>query len=387
MPFDATGINSAHGRRAHGDRHWHLDLERIYVQPEAMEKRGVDNIFLVVNVYTQGRTFCDVSSAYARLVHADSDQELARFNLKGCQGRCSGFRDANTATSGTGWASGSRVLEGPRRGGGQGAGAAHGSCDCAAGASGGAPPTIVQVLVQPGMPGQNIQVRAPDGRVLSVLVPPTSIPGSVILVNTAPPPQHGVQAKKAPAGGVKVKATKSSVRAGFGGVRRRRRGGDCYFAAPNLELSNLGIGATGFVNAAAALEPQELLEAVPTMDPSDFADVVGDLAGDVVSETGDVLMSVGGALSDVSLGDAGDAAGVVGGAASNAARAVGDAVGNFDVGGAANAVGGAVNAAGAIAVGAASSGISAASSGRSPRARVVCLRGSAASRTAAPARR
>ena len=62
------------------------DLERIYVQPEAMEKRGVDNIFLVVNVYTQGRTFCDVSSAYARLVHADSDQELARFNLKGCRG-------------------------------------------------------------------------------------------------------------------------------------------------------------------------------------------------------------------------------------------------------------------------------------------------------------
>ena len=29
------------------------DLERIYVQPEPMEKRGVDNIFLVVNVYTQ----------------------------------------------------------------------------------------------------------------------------------------------------------------------------------------------------------------------------------------------------------------------------------------------------------------------------------------------
>ena len=42
------------------------------------------------------------------------------------------------------------------------------------------------------------------------------------------------------------------------------------------------------MNAAAALEPQELLEAVPTMDPSDFADVVGDLAGDVVSEAGDV---------------------------------------------------------------------------------------------------
>ena len=51
------------------------DLERIYVQPELMEKRGEDNLFLVVNVYTQGRTFCDVSSAYARLVHADSDQE------------------------------------------------------------------------------------------------------------------------------------------------------------------------------------------------------------------------------------------------------------------------------------------------------------------------
>ena len=322
------------------------DLERIYVQPELMEKRGVDNIFLVVNVYTQGRTFCDVSSAYARLVHADSDQELARFNLKGCRGDALVFAKLYKHGSKWNW-----------MGLGQ-QGSGRTAADVAKALAlrmvppaavpvqaAPPPPTIVQVLVQPGMPGQNIQVRAPDGRVLSVLVPPTSIPGSVILVNTAAPPQHGVQAK-APAGGVKVKATKSSaapalVVASAAGVAAAI----AIFAAPNLELSNLSIGATGLVNAAAALEPQELLEAVPTMDPSDFADVVGDLAGDVVSETGDVLMSVGGALSDVSLGDVGDAAGVVGGAASNAAGAVGDAVGNFDVGGAANAVGGAVSGA------------------------------------------
>ena len=324
------------------------DLERIYVQPEAMEKRGVDNIFLVVNVYTQGRTFCDVSSAYARLVHADSDQELARFNLKGCRGDALVF--AKLYKHGSKWNWMGLGQQGSGRTAAEVAKAlALRMVPPAAVQAAPPPPTIVQVLVQPGMPGQYIQVRAPDGRVLSVLVPPTSIPGSVILVNTAPPPQHGVQAK-APAGGVKVKATKSSaapalVVASAAGVAAAI----AIFAAPNLELSNLSIGATGLVNAAAALEPQELLEAVPTMDPSDFADVVGDLAGDVVSETGDVLMSVGGALSDVSLGDVGDAAGVVGGAASNAAGAVGDAVGNFDVGGAANAVGGAAsNAAGAI---------------------------------------
>ena len=322
------------------------DLERIYVQPELMEKRGVDNIFLVVNVYTQGRTFCDVSSAYARLVHADSDQELARFNLKGCRGDALVF--AKLYKHGNKW----NWMGLGQQGSGRTAAEVAKALALrmvpvnAPPVQAAPPPPIVQVLVQPGMPGQNIQVRAPDGRVLSVLVPPTSIPGSVILVNTAPPPQHGVQAKKAPAGGVKVKATKSSaapalVVASAAGVAAAI----AIFAAPNLELSNLGIGATGLVNAAAALEPQELLEAVPTMDPSDFADVVGDLAGDVVSETGDVLMSVGGALSDVSLGDVGDAAGVVGGAASNAAGAVGDAVGNFDVGGAANAVGGAVSGA------------------------------------------
>jgi tellurium resistance protein TerZ len=320
------------------------DLERIYVQPELMEKRGVDNIFLVVNVYTQGRTFCDVSSAYARLVHADSDQELARFNLKGCRGDALVF--AKLYKHGNKWNWMGLGQQGSGRTAAEVAKAlALRMVPPAAVQAAPPPPTIVQVLVQPGMPGQNIQVRAPDGRVLSVLVPPSSIPGSVILVNTAPPPQHGVQAK-APAGGVKVKATKSSaapalVVASAAGVAAAI----AIFAAPNLELSNLGIGATGLVNAAAALEPQELLEAVPTMDPSDFADVVGDLAGDVVSETGDVLMSVGGALSDVSLGDVGDAAGVVGGAASNAAGAVGDAVGNINISGAANAVGGAVSGA------------------------------------------
>ena len=206
------------------------DLERIYVQPELMEKRGVDNIFLVVNVYTQGRTFCDVSSAYARLVHADSDQELARFNLKGCRGDALVF--AKFYKHGNKWNWMGLGQQGSGRTAAEVAKALAlrmvpvNAPPVQAAAP---PPTIVQVLVQPGMPGQNIQVRAPDGRVLSVLVPPSSIPGSVILVNTAPPPQHGVQAKKAPAGGVKVKATKSSaapalVVASAAG----RRGGDCY---------------------------------------------------------------------------------------------------------------------------------------------------------------
>ena len=168
------------------------------VQPEAMEKRGVDNIFLVVNVYTQGRTFCDVNSAYARLVHADSDQELARFNLKGCRGDALVF--AKLYKHGNKWNWMGLGQQGSGRTAAEVAKAlalrmvppAAVPVQAAA-----PPPTIVQVLVQPGIPGQSIQVRAPDGRVLSVLVPPTSIPGSVILVNTAPPPQHGVQAKGA----------------------------------------------------------------------------------------------------------------------------------------------------------------------------------------------
>ena len=79
--------------------------------------------------------------------------------------------------------------------------------------------------------------------------------------------------------------------------------------------------------------------------PSDFADVVGDLAGDVVSETGDVLMSVGGACRTCrsvtsETPRAWWAARVERGRGRRGRR-------RQDVGGAANAVGGAV-AAGAI---------------------------------------
>lgn len=60
------------------------DLERIYL---LVPKLGaIDTLFLVVNVYTEGCTFADVTSAYCRLVNADSEQELGRFELTNLQG-------------------------------------------------------------------------------------------------------------------------------------------------------------------------------------------------------------------------------------------------------------------------------------------------------------
>ena len=36
-------------------------------------------MYLVINVFTGGKTFADVDAAYCRLVNADSNQELANF--------------------------------------------------------------------------------------------------------------------------------------------------------------------------------------------------------------------------------------------------------------------------------------------------------------------
>ena len=355
------------------------DLERIYVQPEKLAGRGIDNVFLVVNVYTQGQTFNDVKSAYARLVHADSDQELARFNLKGCRGDALVFAKLYYHGDKWNWMGLGQQAQGRTAQDVAQALAKRMVPPPTATPVPAAPPQMLQVLVQSGMPGQYIQVQAPDG-VLTVMVPPNAVPGSIILVNTAPPEGQA----KPPAGGVKVKATKSSATpallvASATGVAAAV----AIFAAPNLDLSSLGIGAAGLVDAAADLVPQELLEAVPTMDPSDFAEVVGDLAGDVVSESGDVLMSVSGAASNLLssvpgalsgvgktvggvAGDAGRAiAGVagnlggvgkaVGGVAGDAGRAIAGAAENFPdvVGGAANAVGGAVGGAANVVGGAA----------------------------------
>ena len=188
------------------------DLERIYVQPEAMEKRGVDNIFLVVNVYTQGRTFCDVSSAYARLVHADSDQELARFNLKGCRGDALVF--AKLYKHGNKWnwmglgqqGSGRTAAEVARRW--RCAWSRRQLCLCKrrrrrrrSSRSSCSPACPVRTFKS----GRQTAACCP----CSCLLPQRCQAQSSS--STRRRRQHGVQAKKAPAGGVKVKATKSSA--------------------------------------------------------------------------------------------------------------------------------------------------------------------------------
>jgi len=61
------------------------DLERIYFWLPKMDNT-FDMIYLVVNVFTQGATFADVTSAFCRLSNADSDQELGRFELTNLQG-------------------------------------------------------------------------------------------------------------------------------------------------------------------------------------------------------------------------------------------------------------------------------------------------------------
>jgi len=60
------------------------DLERIYMHIPNLKE--IDVIYLVVNVFTSGATFADVESSYCRLVNADSNQELGRFELTKLQG-------------------------------------------------------------------------------------------------------------------------------------------------------------------------------------------------------------------------------------------------------------------------------------------------------------
>lgn len=43
-------------------------------------------VYLVVNVFTDGATFSDVQSAYCRMVNADTEQEIGRFQLENLHG-------------------------------------------------------------------------------------------------------------------------------------------------------------------------------------------------------------------------------------------------------------------------------------------------------------
>ena len=56
------------------------DLERIYVDLENIDN-NIDCLAFEGNVYTQGVTFDNFSSAYIRLVNADTNQEVARCSL------------------------------------------------------------------------------------------------------------------------------------------------------------------------------------------------------------------------------------------------------------------------------------------------------------------
>ena len=107
-----------------------------------------------------------MSSAHARLVHADSDQELARFNLKGCRGEAVVL--AKLYRHGAKWhwmglgqqARGRTAAEVAKSLALRMVVPPPGSPTARVGRP--SPPRMLQVVVRPGMPGRNIQVRAPD---------------------------------------------------------------------------------------------------------------------------------------------------------------------------------------------------------------------------------
>ena len=55
------------------------DLERIYVDLENIDY-NIDCLAFEGNIYTQGVTFDNFSSAYIRLVNADTNQSLVVFD-------------------------------------------------------------------------------------------------------------------------------------------------------------------------------------------------------------------------------------------------------------------------------------------------------------------
>eukprot|EP00802_Teleaulax_amphioxeia_P006135 Tamp_06139.p1 GENE.Tamp_06139~~Tamp_06139.p1 ORF type:complete len:452 (-),score=68.41 Tamp_06139:1430-2629(-) len=58
------------------------DLERIYIDLFKLNQR-VDTVVLLVNCFTDGATFAELQRATCRIVNADSEQELGRFELVG----------------------------------------------------------------------------------------------------------------------------------------------------------------------------------------------------------------------------------------------------------------------------------------------------------------
>jgi len=58
------------------------DLERIYIDLFKLNQR-VDTVVLLVNCFTDGATFAELQRATCRIVNADSEQELGRFELGG----------------------------------------------------------------------------------------------------------------------------------------------------------------------------------------------------------------------------------------------------------------------------------------------------------------
>ena len=345
-----------------------VDLERIYFQCGAIAKE-VDAVYLVINVFSGGKTFADVDACYCRLVNADSNQELANFRLSdlktgdaiifGKLGRhpLSGYwqwmalgqiAHGRTAQVVAQQIAGDARMVQPAPAlppvGGVAPAVGVAPVVGVAAVAVAAPAAAVQVQVPPGAaPGTLIAVQSPTGQMMQVQVPPGAVPGTVISVPVAgaapaasAPGTAAPGAGAAPGAPAPQRPTKSlAAPALIGATALGVAAATAVFVNPGLSRDMLG-GVDGGIDIGSMCDPSNIslpddLIPVDLMDPGEVVGAFGDLAGNAVDGAGSVLVDAG----DVAAGLAGDAGETVSGALSH----LGEAVGNLDAGGIAQGLG------------------------------------------------
>ena len=346
-----------------------VDLERIYIQCGALAKE-VDSVYLVINVFTGGKTFADVDAAYCRLVNADSNQELANFrlgDLKTGDAIIFGKLSRHPATGYWHWMALGQLAHGrtaqavAQQIAGDvrmvqptpalppvGVAPALPPVGVAAVAVA-APAAAVQVQVPPGaVPGMLIAVQSPSGQMMQVQVPPGAVPGTVISVPVAgAAPAVAAPATAAPGvapGASKPQQPTKSLAAPalIGATAVGVAAATAVFLNPGLSRDMLG-GVDGGIDIGSMCDPSAIslpddLIPIDLMAPGEVIDAFGDLAGDAMDGAGGVLVSAG----DVAAGLAENAGETMSGALGH----LGDAVGNLDAGGIAHGLGEVMHSAG-----------------------------------------
>eukprot|EP00802_Teleaulax_amphioxeia_P009398 Tamp_09414.p1 GENE.Tamp_09414~~Tamp_09414.p1 ORF type:complete len:510 (-),score=80.96 Tamp_09414:238-1767(-) len=284
------------------------DLERIYFDLYKLPDH-VTTVALLINVYSEGASFSELQRATCRVVNADSEQELARFELKNLKG--------------TGLIFGQLVRNQDACPECHGKAKGCGYCQGKAG-----PKAWSYVALGMSRPGRTAEDIANNLSAEALEQPPK------------PPPASKPGAEPQPT--VAAKPTASRVSPGL--VAATAVGvaaGAAIFTAVALKPDMLGGEGGGMASDLMANVGDISMPDMPDpdIDLSPVGDAMGwmgEMGGDAVSRTGEVVGDLGSSLQegfndlpDLGIGDAmGEGMGAAGEFAGNAAGWAGDAAGN-----------------------------------------------------------